>query len=611
MLANAPLATILRFGVFELDLEAAELRKSGVRLKLQKQPFQILKILVRRPGEIVTRDELRSEIWSADTFVDFDNSLNTSINKLRDVLGDTSGNPRFIETVPRRGYRFIAPITRVEPQMPAAPPASPSPKYSRWAIIATAIGVSAVIVWLGLLRIRSYKKPQIQSIAVLPLRNLSGDPQQEYFSDGMTDELITSLAKIHALRVTSHTSVERYKQTKQPLPEIAHELGVDAVVEGTVLRSGNSIRITAQLIDGRSDQHLWAESYEREARDVLVLQAEVAKEIAAQVGVSITPREDAHSPSERPIDPAAHEAYLRGYFYWNTLTCTGFETSLKYFQQATTLAPDFAPAYAGLADAYFNLGDWRCWPLETLNKAEVAAEKAIQLDPQSGAAHDSLGELAFYRAWDWSKAAKEFSTAIALSPNDAGIHSDYSIFLVATGHTEEALNETRMSLQLDPVAEPTNLTAVYVYYLARQYDGGIEQARKTLELFPDSKATFHWLGQCYEKKGMVGEAVASYLQANSGSPENVAALKAAYERDGLKGFYATEMELRKQGKKEVDPILHAMYYARLGENEKSIASLQEAYRQHCDGLQFLKSEPVYDPLRKDPGFEALVSELRF
>jgi len=411
--------------------------------------------------------------------------------------------------------------------------------------------------------------------------------------------------------VTSHTSVERYKQTKQPLPEIAHELGVDAVVEGTVLRSGNNIRITAQLIDGGSDKHLWAESYERDARDVLLLQAEVAKEIAAQVGVSLTPVENARSPSERQIDPTAHEAYLKGYFYWNTLTCSGFETSLKYFQQATSLAPDFAPAFTGLADAYFNLGDWRCWPLETLNKAEAAAQKAIQLDPRSGAAHDSLGELAFYHTWEWTKAAKEFSTAIELSPNDAGIHSDYSIFLVATGHSEEALDEVRTSLQLDPVAEPTNMTAVYVYYLARQYDKGIEQAKKTLELFPDSKATFHWLGQCYEKKGMVSEAVASYLQANSGSPDKAAALKTAYIKDGLKGFYSTQIEQRMQDKKEVDPILHAMYYARLGEKDKSIASLRDAYKQHCDGMQFLKSEPVYDPLRNDPRFEELVSQLRF
>src|SRR5581483_2339146 len=492
--------------------------------------------------------------------------------------------------------------------------ALPSAKNWRWGLIATAIVVPAVRVSLRPIQralTGSYKKSRIQSIAVLPLRNLSGDPQQEYFSDGMTDELITSLAKIHALRVTSHTSVERYKQTKQPLPEIAHELGVDAVVEGTVLRSGNSIRITAQLIDGRSDQHLWAESYEREARDVLLLQAEVAKEIAAQVGVSLTPRGGAHFARKRQIDPEAHEAYLKGYFYWNTLTCTGFETALKYFQQTTSLAPDFAPAYTGLADAYFNLGDWRCWPLETLDKAEAAAQKAIQLDPQSGAAHDSLGELAFYHTWDWTKAAKEFSAAIELSPNDAGIHSDYSIFLVATGHSEEALDEVRTSLQLDPVAEPTNMTAVYVYYLARQYDKGIEQARKTLELFPDSKATFHWLGQCYEKKGMVSEAVAAYLQANSGAPDKAAALRTAYIKDGLKGFYATEIEQRMQDKKEVDPILHAMYYARLGKNEKSIASLLEAYQQHCDGLQFLKSEPVYDPLRSDPRFEELVSQLRF
>jgi tetratricopeptide (TPR) repeat protein len=259
------------------------------------------------------------------------------------------------------------------------------------------------------------------------------------------------------------------------------------------------------------------------------------REIAAQVGVSVTDVEQVRSRNERQIDPAAHEAYLKGYFYWNTLTCNGFETSLKYFRQTVSLAPDFAPAYDGLADAYFNLGDWRCWPLDTLNKAEIAAQKAIELDPQSGAAHDTLGQLAFYHTWDWSKAQREFSKAIELAPNDAGTHSDYAIYLVATGHSAEGLNEVRTSLQLDPVAEPTGMTAVYVYYLPRQFDKGIEQAKKILELFPDSNATLHWLGQCYEKKGMVNEAFAAYLRANSGYPDRVASLRAAYEKNGLRG----------------------------------------------------------------------------
>ncbi|HZR66543.1 MAG TPA: winged helix-turn-helix domain-containing protein [Terriglobales bacterium] len=611
MTVKAPTATVLRFGIFELDLDAGELRRAGVRVRVQKQPLQILGALLEHPGEVVSREQLRSEIWSEDTFVDFDNSLNTSINKLRDALGDTSNSPRFIETVPRRGYRFIAGVMRVGAEPPVVVAAMTSRSKGGRTILVAAVALAAVIGYSLIFHKRSISAQKFQSIAVLPLRNLSPDPQQDYFSDGMTDELITKLAKIRGLRVISHTSVEHYKQSKQTLPQIGNELGADAVVEGTILRSGNNIRITAQLIDARSDEHLWAESYERDARDVLLLQGEVAREIAEQVGVNLTAKERLRLPSEKAIDPAAHEAYLKGYFYWNTLNCGGFETALKYFQEAASRAPDFAPAQIGIADAYFNLGDWRCWPLDTLNKAEIAAQRALELDPQSGAAHDALGELAFYHSWDWTKAESEYSKAIELAPNEAGIHSDYSIFLTAMGRQEQGLTELAKSLQLDPVGEPTNMSAVYVYYLARKYDKGIEQAKKTLELFPKSNATWHWLGQCYERKGMIDEALSAYLQANSGIPEDVTDLRAAYARGGLKNFYTTQMKQRKRDKKEIDPVIEAMTYTRLGQGDRALDLLREAYRQHCDGLQFLKTEPVYDPLRNDSRFQDLVAQLRF
>jgi len=271
----------------------------------------------------------------------------------------------------------------------------------------------------------------------------------------------------------------------------------------------------------------------------------------------------------------------------------------------------FLAAYVGVADAYFNLGDWRCWPLETLSKAEAAAHKALELDPQSGDAHDSLGELAFYHDWDWAKAESEYGKAVELAPNEAGIHSDYAVFLVAMGRQPQALSEMKKALELDPVGESTSISAVYVYYLARQYDKGIEQANKTLELFPKSYAIFYWLAQRYEKKRMVNQAVAAYLQANSGSPERVDALKAANEKEGLKGLYMKLMEQRRQDKKEIDPIIQAMHCTRLGQNQQAIALLRDAYRQHSDGLQFLKAEPIYDPLRNDSRFEQLIAQLRF
>jgi len=268
---------------------------------------------------------------------------------------------------------------------------------------------------------------------------------------------------------------------------------------------------------------------------VLLLQGQVAREIAEQVDVNLTADKRTPALNKTSIDPAAHEAYLKGDFYWNTLNCSGFETALKYFQEAASRAPDFAPAYVGVADEYFNLGDWRCWPLETLSKAEAAAHKALELDPQSGDAHDSLGELAFYHDWDWAKAESEYGKAVELAPNEAGIHSDYAVFLVAMGRQPQALSEMKKALELDPVGESTSISAVYVYYLARQYGKGIEQANKTLELFPKSYAIFYWLAQCYEKKRMVNQAVAAYLQANSGSPERVDALKSSKRKRRLEG----------------------------------------------------------------------------
>jgi TolB-like protein/DNA-binding winged helix-turn-helix (wHTH) protein/Tfp pilus assembly protein PilF len=601
------------FGEFQLDCSTGELRRNGTPVRLQPQPAKILDILLRHTGEIVTRSELVEQVWGSQTYVDFEHGLNFAIRQIRSALQDDPDHPRFLETIPKRGYRFIASVTHVEPR--SVPTIAPvSQKAWRWRVMGTAVATVVILVSVASLRTHSpgtSKRLRINSLAVLPLRNLSPDPQQEYFSDGMTDELITSVSKIPRLRVISHTSVDRYKGTKQTLPEIGRTLGVDAIVEGTVLRSGDRIRITAQLIDARTDQHLWAESYERDVRDVLLLQGEVAREIAERVGVNLSSNEPGPRFNEKAIDPAAHEAYLKGNFYWNTFTCSGFETALKYFQEATSRAPDFAPAYSGLADSYFNLADWRCWPLENLDKAQAAAQKAVELDPQSGDAHESLGSLAFYRDWDWTKADREYIKAIELAPNNSGIHSGYAIFLVAMGRRDQALGEMQKALQLDPIAEPTNLTAVYVYYLARQYDKGIEHAKKTLDLFPRSYATLYWLGHCYESKGMPDEAMSAYLQASSEAPKKASIFKTAYRKAGLKGYYAIEMELRRKEKKEIDPVIHAMSSVHMGENETAIQLLRLAYQQHCDGLQFLNSEPVYDPLRGDSRFQELVAQLRF
>jgi TolB-like protein len=378
------------FGGFHLDLAAGELRKRGVKLRLSGQPFEILRLLLERPGRVVSRQELRGRLWANETFVDFDHGLNAAINKLREILGDSSERPRFIETVPRRGYRFIAQVHD---------------------------GASALLP----LRHRAVRR-RIRSLAVLPLENLSGDPEQEYFADGMTEALITDLAKISALRVISRTSVMQYKGAHKSLPQIAQELNVDGVVEGSVLRIGERVRITAQLVHSDSDTHLWAESYERDLRDVLAIQADVAQAIAAEIRVRVTPRERKQLRLVHTIDPKAHEAYLLGRYHWNKRAPDSLKKSLEYFRQAIEIQPHYALPYAGLADAYVLLGSMALQvmaPHETMPKARAAAERALQMDETLGEAHATLAYICAAYDYDWEAAERGFRLAVSLNPSYA------------------------------------------------------------------------------------------------------------------------------------------------------------------------------------------------
>ncbi len=465
--------------------------------------------------------------------------------------------------------------------------------------------VAAVYPWPR----RPSSRHKIESLAVLPLNNLSGDSQQEYFSEGMTDELITDLAKTTKLRVISHTSVERYRGAKTPLPEIARELGVDAVVEGTVLLSGDRVRITAKLIDGQSDRRLWAESYERDLRDVVGLQNELTRQIATEIGIGVTSRE---SPGvarpKRAVDPVAYEAYLKGSSYFDRLECRSFENALAYFQKAIDKDPNFAPAYSGLADAYFTLGDWRCFHEEHFDQAEIAANKAIELDPGNAHAHAVLAEIGFSRDWNWIGPAKQFSTAIDLDPNYAIAHSYFGMFLVAMGKKHEGLAEERKAQDIDPFSDRTNQLYTWTLYLAGQFDEAIDQAKHALSI-STSYGEYYWLGQCYEKKGMPDQAMKFYLKAMSGVPEEVSLRRTAYDKGGLAGYWREDEQIRRRNNQKVDAVRQAMYYCHRGEKEKAIAQLQLAYAQHVNGLQFLRAEPVYDGLRGDPRFRKLLARL--
>jgi TolB-like protein/DNA-binding winged helix-turn-helix (wHTH) protein/Tfp pilus assembly protein PilF len=617
---STPPTTRLYFGPFELDPHTGELWKSGQPVKLPPQPTKLLIFLASRPGELVTRDEIKESLWDADTFVDFEQGLNFCIKKIRSALGDSADQPEFIQTLPRRGYRFIGSAPTGSPAVPlATAPRRRKTALSFGLVFLAAAGVTVTLIFAfdwHRLRDRWFAGAgarQIQSLAVLPLRNLSTDPEQEYFSDGMTDELITDLAKSGRLRVISHTSVERYKNTKRPLPEIARELGVDAVVEGTVMRSGERVRITAQLIDARSDRHLWADSYERDVRDVFGLQDEVAQRIAREVGANLIVGDQTRPASKRAVDPAAYEAYLKGNFYWNQLTCDGFNKGREYFQQAVGEDPNFAPAYVGLAESYFTLADWGCSrEAELVSKSRAAALKAIELDPNSGPAHAWLGKLAFFYEWNLPKAESELKRAIELAPHYPYSHLIYAVFLETVGRPQDGLAEMRRAKEIDPTSQLANVISIFVFYLAREYDQAIEQGNKTIELYPASAGAYDWLGASYEKKGLYDQANAAYLKAKEleGAPQkDLAPYQSAYQKSGIRGYWQKELEAAERSK-SVDACWMTRVYAHLGEKEQALEFLNRSFQQHCSGPHTVIADPIDDPLRDDPRFKDLVARLR-
>jgi TolB-like protein/DNA-binding winged helix-turn-helix (wHTH) protein/Tfp pilus assembly protein PilF len=649
----------IRFGVFELDLQSGELRKSGLRIKLQEQPFQVLAALLERPGEVVGKEELRKRLWADDTFVDFDHGLGSAINRLREALGDSADNPRFVETLSRRGYRFIAHVDvgsglaapvvapkghlrsgeTAAPQgdLQALPPATwggngapvgadaslgvgarkparPSPWPLRLAAMLAMLLVGLAVGWFVWHRAwppsAQAARSRISSLAVLPLENLSRDPEQEYFADGMTDELITNLAKVSALRVISRTSAMQYKDTKKPLPQIARELNVDAVVEGTVLRSGSRVRITAQLVHAAEDRHLWAETYERDLRDALALQGEVARDIANRIQVKLTPQERAGLSSARPVNPEAHEAYLRGVYFWNKRTQQDLEKSIEYFNQATQRDPGYALPYAGLANAYNSLGGYgHSIPREMYPKALAAALKALALDDTLGEAHAALG---FYKAqyeWDHPGADREFQRAIELNPGYAFAHvwrAD-QVLSKLERHTE-ALAELDRARELDPTSLNVSDQRGWVLYMARRYDEAIGQFRKTLELEPRFAHAHCWLGKAYLQKGMLREGLAELQEAASlpggDSPLFRPWLGYGYARCGKRAEASNIIETLKAQAYSSWGI--AAIYCGLGQEDQALAWLERAYQERDPRLPYANIEPAFDPLRSDAHFKDLM-----
>ncbi len=648
---------LVRFGLFEVDLATSELRKDGRKVKLQDQPCRILAILLDDIGKVVTREELSKRLWPDGTFVDFDHSLNTAVMRLREALGDSSDSPRFIETLPRHGYRFIAPVEEIlipEPVKPrpsgegveqpasvpaTAPdnslmtnPASPMDERRRhFRVARSSFFLGAAVTALLLLAVGfALRRPfnrsasasavkQINSVVVLPFENLSGDNDQQYFTDGMTDALIAHLAKIRSLRVISRTSAMGYKGTHKTLSEIARDLDVDAAVEGTVLRSGNRVRITAELVQVSTDRHLWAETYESALGDVLGLQSQVASAIVNEIRINLSPEDQQRLSTTHNVSTEGYEDYLKGRYYWNKRSEEGLKKAITYFQLATKKDPDYALAYAGLADCYSIIGSAIVGSVPSKDvapSAEAAARKALELDPALAEAHTSLATVRFNYDWDWPGAASEFQRSIELNPSYATAYQRYSLYLMAMGRTNDSLTQMNHARDLDPLSISMNFSLGWRQYMARHYDQAIEQLHNTLDLDPNFALPHLVLGQTYEQKGAYPQAIAEMKKAatiSNASPMVSGSLGHLYgiSRDRADAESILQQLLQQSKTQYVSPFYVALVYVGLRENDRAIDWLEAGFKDRSNAIIFLKVDPELDALRPLPRFQSLLHRMKF
>jgi TolB-like protein/DNA-binding winged helix-turn-helix (wHTH) protein len=619
-----------RLGPWLVEPSLNTVSRNGASIHLEPKVMEVLVCLSRQPGEAVPKDQLLKTVWP-DTFVTED-VLIRAISELRRVFEDDAREPHIIQTIPKRGYRLVAPVEPVNgvPSTPATlqysqtdSPAKVSTSSSRVRAGFLALAVFLLVVLVagsGMIRhwlSAGSSSPPIRSIAVLPLQNLSGDPNQEYFSDGMTDALITDLAQIGSVRVISRTSSMQYKQTKKSLPEIARELNVDGIIEGTVQRSGDRVRITAQLIQGAADKHLWANSYEQDTRDVFALERNVTEDIARQVRARLATSSEGPAAQPRPVNPDVLEAYLQGNYYlskWGSGSADdGRKRAQDYFQHAINADPDFAPAYVGMADAH---GGLMRGSSQDLAVAEVSAKKAVELDPTYSDAHATLGWIKFHHFWDWAGAEREFRTSIALNPNSAGGHRTLCALLVDLGRAEEALKECQIAQELDPNHDQLS----DVLYFRREYDRAIELQLRWIDRYPDDGVEHYELYHCYALKGMHKEAVQELERtlALFGFTEISAHIHGGFARSGYKGAmraWASEIEHLNSTKEGFLPLSAAQVYAVSGDKDRAFYWLEQGYQRRDlvgidDGLIDIKVDPMLDPLRSDPRYEELLRRVR-
>ena len=622
----------LRFGVFELDPQAGQLRKRGMRIRLQGQPVDILVMLLRRPGETITREELQKKLWPADTFVDFEQGLNNAMKRLRAALDDDADSPHFIETLPRHGYRFIGSVNGSgEASVEEAKATHSAGAFIRFAALG-ALALLAVAALLLGLNVRGWRdrlfagptRSQILALAVLPLANLSGDPEQEYFADGMTEALITELGKISAPRVISRQSIMQYKGSKKRLSEIARELNVDAVLEGTVGRSGDRVRVIVRLDQVSPEGQLWSKQYNRDIGDLLRLQDEIARAVTDEIQVKLKPQERTRLASSRPVNPEAQDDYFRALHSRNAWEAGSFpygeqdlQTAISYFRQAIEKDSNYGLAYAGMADTYIFLGNPQTGnhaPKETLPLAKAAATRAVEVDPLLGEAHFSLAQTLELYDWNWSEAERQYKLALELSPNYAPAHMEYGRFVQALGRNDEAMKQMAYVAELNPMDFGIRERVGFVTYAARQYDSAISLFKEINASYP-GRGDFG-LGWCYRKKKMYPEAIAALQRelVDSGrAPLVIAALASVHGLAGRKREAVKLIaELKERSQQHyVSNSLFAEAYIGLGEKDEAMAWLERAYEDHDQWMVYIKCYPGWDDLRSEPRFQALVRRMNF
>ncbi|MCI0486092.1 MAG: winged helix-turn-helix domain-containing protein, partial [Blastocatellia bacterium] len=652
MRAKISQESLIRFEDFELALKSGELRKAGTLVKLQPQPFKVLVLLATHAGELVTREEIQQQIWEGETFVDFEHGLNFCVKRVRAALGDNAQAPRFIETLPRRGYRFIAPVeylngadsipdsmreeahtpdyaqkepdvdpardSEMEKVAPGGPAILTQPRAIVIIVLAAALIAALYFAWnrSG----KPFNPPAGKAmLVVLPFENLTGDSEQDYFSDGLTEEMIAELGRLQPERlgVIARTSSMIYRAAGKDIRQIGRELGVAYVIEGSVRREGDRTRITVQLIQVSDQTHLWSETYERSNQNLLKIQSEVAERVARSLAFELLPAHSSKLLSGSTRQPEAYDAYLKGRYLWNKGGAENLKKSIAYFEQAVEKDPSYGLAYAGLSDCYRLLGiTHRLSPLEAFPNAKETALKALEIDDTMAEAHAALGSVKLWFEWDWPEAEREFKRAIALNPSYGPAHHDYAWFLVAMGRFDEGIAEIKRAQELDPLSPLANSDVGWVYLRARLYDEAIAQIKRTLELEPDFGSAHACLEHAYYYKGMYAEAleIARREIADLGaSPEVLSAIAGASGAEGIKIVKRWRLNRRLETAKQrsLAPYGFATLYAAVGDKDRAFEWLERAFEEGDPSLISIKVDPALDPLRADPRFDDLLRRIGF